>query len=878
MRRSLAVMLLALGVLTILCLRVVQPANGQNAPAEPLRTPGERPIDIQHMRLDLKVDLPKKTVDARATLSVRSLRKLSSLSLDAVDFEVTRVGFTTEKNDKEVAAHFTQEGGKLVIDLDPEWPADQAAKLHIDYRIREPRAGLHFFGPTEAEPDVPLTVWSQGESITNRYWIPCLDQPNQKQTTEMVVTVAEGNEVLSNGTLVERKVNGDKTATFHWKQDKPHASYLVTLVVGPFDVVTEEWRKKPVMYYVPKGHKDDVARTFGRTPAMLEYFSKRFGVEYPWDKYAQVVVEQFSAGGMENTSATTLTDRALHDERSMVDSTPDGLISHELGHQWWGDLLTCKDWAHIWLNEGFASYCEVLWAEHSKGQEEADYELIHKARAAMAGDKNRPVVDHRYAHPEAMFDARAYPKGAWVLNMLRKKLGEEAFWKGIQQYANEFKYQSVETSDFRKVMERVSGRDLERFFYDWTERAGHPVLEVATDYLPDTKQVRVAVKQTQAGEAFSFLLKLTVQWPTVGDGPQTPTTKELTQEITEKDLVLFISVKDRPIRLEVDPDLSVLAELKETKSRDLWVAQLNRASWGPASVASRIRAARHFGEGKRPEDREALAKALAEEKFYGVAVEIASALGDSGGDASRDALLAGLKHENPKVRRACADALGKFTKDARVAAALKGLMEKGDASYFVEAAALAAYAKMRQKDSVEVLTPWLDKPSHNEVLRSAALNGLGEARDLGALDTLIAWTKRGKSRYNRAAALTALGKLAQTGNPSDEQRGKIVTAVSACLEGEQSFVLRSAVAALRDLGRSAAPSLEALEALQRHDPSDRIRDLAKTAIEQIRKNEPAPVELTRLREELESLRKSQEQLRERLEKYEKMERKGAGEN
>jgi aminopeptidase N len=878
MRRFSILFAIATVAFVIVTVQTDRSAKGQTAAPEPLRMPGDRPIDIQHLRLDLKVDLPKKTVDARASMTVRSLRKINTITLDAVDFEVKKVSYAIGKQGKEVAAHFSQDGGKLIVDLDPPWPADQSATLHIDYRVREPRAGLHFFGPTDAEPEVPLTVWSQGESITNRYWIPCLDQPNQKQSTELVVTVAEGNEVLSNGTLVDRKVNDDKTVTFHWKQEKPHASYLVTLVVGPFDVVTEEWHKKPVMYYVPKGRKDDVARTFGRTPEMLEFFSKRFGVEYPWEKYAQVVVEQFNAGGMENTSATTLTDRALHDQRSMLDSSPDGLISHELGHQWWGDLLTCKDWAHIWLNEGFASYCEVLWAEHSKGKDEAEYELIQKARGAIGGGKTRPVVDHRYPHPEAMFDARAYPKGAWVLNMLRKKLGEEAFWKGIQQYASDFKYQSVETSDFRKVMEKVSGRDLERFFYDWTERPGHPVLEVATEYLPETKQLRVGVKQTQTGEAFHFPLTLAVQWPNSGDGPQTPTTKVFNQDITEKEQVLFLNVKDRPTSVEVDSDLAVLAEIKEAKSHDLWLAQLNRGSSAPASVASRIRAARHFAESKRPEDREALAKTLAEEKFYGVAVEIAAALGESGGDTSRDALIAGLKHENPKVRRACADALGKFSKDAKAAATLKALLEKGDKSYFVEAAAVGAYGKMRQKDVVAVLTPWLDKPSHGEVIRSAALHGLGEAQDPAVLDTLIGWTKRGRSRYDRAAALTALGRLAQTANPTDEQRAKIVTAVSACLEGEQPLILRSAVGTLRDLGRSAAPSLAALEALQRHDPSDRVRDLAKTAIDQIRKNEQTPVELTRLREELETLRKSQEQLRERLEKYEKLERKGAGED
>src|SRR5262249_1769039 len=228
----------------------------------------------------------------------------------------------------EESPRFSHDGKRLAIDLAPAWPRDKAAKLKIEYRIREPKAGLHFFAPSAAEPDVPLTVWSQGEPTTNRYWIPCLDQPNQRQTTELIATVAAGFEVVSNGKLLERKDNADKTVTFHWLQDKPHPSYPVTVVVGQFDIVREQWENIPVLYYVPKGRKHEVARSFGRTPEMLTFFSKRFGIHYPWDKYAQIVSEQFG-GGMENTSATTLGDRALHDERSIIDGPSDGLIAHE---------------------------------------------------------------------------------------------------------------------------------------------------------------------------------------------------------------------------------------------------------------------------------------------------------------------------------------------------------------------------------------------------------------------------------------------------------------------------------------------------------------------------------------------------------------------
>lgn len=841
-------------ILAVVLLCVAALARAQ-APTEPLRTAPDRPIDIKHIRLDLRVDLPKQTVDAVATLDVRAQREVASFELDAVDFEVKKVSAD------DAPLHFSHDGKKLAIDLEPAWPANKAGKLKIEYRIREPKAGLHFFGPSAAEPDVPLTVWSQGEPTTNRHWIPCIDEPVQRQSTELVVTVAEGFEVLSNGKLVSRKDNADKSATFHWKQDKPHPSYLVTLVVGKFDVVQEDWKGLPVLYYVPKGRKEEVARTFGRTREMLDFFTKKFGIEYPWEKYAQVVVEQFSGGGMENTSATTLTDRALHDARAILDSSPDALIAHELGHQWWGDLVTCRDWSHLWLNEGFASFCEIIWAEHHLGNDEGAYELVKKARSAMGGGKARPIVDRRYPSPTSMFDARSYPKGAWVLHMLRRRLGEEVFWKSIRRYGSEHKYRSVETADFRKTLESETGRSLERFFYDWTERPAHPVLEISSEYQAEAKQLRIAVKQTQAGEAFEFPLSIAVH------GQSGPTTK-VRPTISEKEHVLFVPLSARPTRIDFDSEQAVLGELKETKSRELWQVQLTNAD-----VAGRIRAAEHFGKSKAPADRELLVKALAEEKFWGVQAEVAAALAESGGDACRDALIAGLNEKNPKVRRACADQLGKFRRDPKAVAAIKGVLTKGDASYFVEAAAISAYAKLQGEDTVAVLLPWLTKPSYGDVLRRAALEGLGESQDLGALDTLITWTKRGKPRGTRMAAIGALVKLSQTANPKDAQRAEMVKAVAACLENETPPVRRAAATALRDFGRSAAPSLPALEALARHDADGRVRDFAQKAIEQIRSNAPVPVELTRLREELDRLKKSNDALQERVKQFEKLERR-----
>jgi aminopeptidase N len=828
---------------------------GQQAAEEPFRSSGDRPIDIQHIRLELQVDLPKKTVLGQAFIKLRSLRPIHAISLDAAEFEVRSVALSNGSPETQ-PIRFHHDGNKLTVDLDPAWPAGREGTLRVDYRIRDPKAGLHFFAPSPSDPKVALSVWSQGESTTNSHWFPCLDQPNQRQTTEILATVADGFEVLSNGKLVDRRTNPDKTVTFHWLQDKPHPAYLVTLVVGQFDVVREDWEGMPVLFYVPKGKSGDVARSMGRTRDMLTFFSQRFGIRYPWDKYAQVVAEQFG-GGMENTSATTMGDILL-DERARLDQTSDWIVSHEMAHQWWGDLVTCRDWAHIWLNEGFASYAEALWAEHDLGPDEYAYNMVEKSGGAIGGGQKRPIVDRRYPNPDSMFDGRAYPKGAWVLHMLRQRLGDDVFFRCLQRYGTEYRLQSADTTDFRKCLEAETGRTLERFFYDWTERPGNPVLTVKAEYLPETKLARVSVKQTQAGEAFHFPLTIAFHCPPASQ----PVVLE--QEITEKDQVAYFPLPERPTYLEVDPQQAVLAEINEDQGRDSWMAQLTEAP----NVAVRIRAAAHFGKSKEPADRDALAKALPAEKFWGVRTHIAQALGESGGDICRDALIQGLQHPHAKTRRACADALGKFRHDTKAAEALKTVLKKGDPSYNVEAAALTAYVATQPADAVAVALPWLSKPSLHDLYPRTALNSLGEAQDLSLLDTIIDWTKRGKPRNCRSAALTALGRLAKAA-PTDSQRDQIVKAVVACLDGEGPQVRGAAAETLRELGQSATPALPALEALSRHDPEERVREQARRAVEQIRSHTPVPVEVTRLREELERLKKTHEDLRDRLQKFEK---------
>ncbi|MGL4464155.1 MAG: M1 family aminopeptidase, partial [Planctomycetia bacterium] len=597
----------------------------------------------------------------------------------------------------------------------------------------------------------------------------------------------------------------------------------------------------------------------GRTVQMMDFFSDRFGVEYPWPKYAQVVVEQFMWGGMENTSATTLVHSTMHDERAMLDDSPDWLIAHELAHQWWGDLLTCKDWSHLWLNEGFATYCEWLWMQHAEGDDAVQERMLRDGEAARSdGPKKRPVVDRYYTSPGSMFDARSYPKGAWVVHMLRQRVGDVAFFAGLKQYLTEYRHRTVETDDLRLVFERTTGRSLERFFHDWTERPGHPVVEVNQSYDADAKAVLITVKQTQTGDAFHFPLKVEVRVP----GAE-PIASEI--EVVAKEAFLRVPTTAEPMLVRVDPDLTVLCEMKETKPAGWWKAQMEAPT-----LAERVRAMKHFQEEKTPAGRDALGASLKGDTFHGGRAAAARALGEFGGDAARDLLVGGLADEHPKVRRAVAQALGKFVGDATAVGALEKKVKEGDASYFVEAEMLESLASVQKTLTLEPLMAALERSSHQEVIRQAALSGMAFVSDEKALDVLEEWSEVGKPRECRAAALRAIATYLVRQPTADARKRRSMRKIAdAVVAGETFRVRMAALDALRNLGHDARPVLADVEAVAGNDLDDRVREHAGNVRRGIVDGLPPNEELGRLRGEVDDLRKSNQEMKDRLQKLEK---------
>jgi aminopeptidase N len=820
----------------------------------PFRGAPDRPLLVSKVALDLDVDLLGKSVAGTAVLDLQATRDLKTLRLDAVGLDVASV------SDDARSLTFVNDGQSLTIAR--PLARGEAVHLKVAYAVHDPREGLHFFQPTRAEPDLPVQMWSQGESQASRAWFPCVDEPGIRMKTEITARVPEGFLALANGALASEETQG-KRRVFRWVQEKPHAPYLVSLVVGKFFVGRETWRGKPVTFYVPEKNAKDVGRAFGRTRAMLDFFSERFGVEYPWDKYAQVCCEQFN-GGMENTSCTTLDESPLHDERSHLDFDPEDLVAHELSHQWWGDLVTCRDWAHIWLNEGFATYCEALWDEKkngAEGKDELEFDLYQmSARARDGVCKTRPVVDHRFLDPEGLFDDRAYPKGAWILHGLRRRLGDDAFFRSLTRYLKANAYGTVETVDLRRAFEAEAGESLERYFHDATERPAHVALDVSVSWDDAAQVLSVLVKQTQAGDPFDVSAVFAA-----GGSPETATRVRV--QAREKETRVQIPLAAAPLYWRFDADEGVLGELVEHKSDEQWLLQLAK---DPHPIG-RIRAVNALAERNTPPAIEAIAKALMEDRFWGVSAEAARALGRAQGDAARDALVKALAHPRPAVRKAAVEALAGFKDEPVIGEALELLLEHGDPSYYVEAQALLATAQVESKNARLWLMKGLDRPSQDDVIRVHAIQGLAALEDPGLIPTLETAASLGPIR-GRRAAVSALASLAALPGVAEADRKRVVRELVGFLDAGVLRLRGAVIEALSGLGKDSEPGLDALDRLARYDSDKDLREAAKKAAEAIRSGTTPAREHSRLRAQSSRLQESHESL---LRRIEILEAKGA---
>lgn len=578
-------------------------------------------FDPSHMRLEFHIpSMSEPKAHGRLTLSLAAVGiPRDTITLNAEEMVIRGVSWGR----KPLA--FTHDGKLLRITLPkpakPGEPLDIVIEYDVEYAVAD-GAGLTWTpGREDAESETNRApqIHSQGQPEANRTWFPTHDFPNDRLSSELIVTTEDGYEVCSNGALISREVLGDGQVRWHWKQELNHPAYLVVLVVGKFDLVdigaaSTARPGLPMVVYATKGTSEHIAHSFGRTPDMVAHFEKLFDEPFPWDKYHQLIVRNFSAGAMENTSATTFHPSFAEAPREAAEGT----IAHELVHQWFGDLIGYDGWEHLWLGEGWASFGEALWNEAAASPE-------NRRRAyqrGMAGFFQRQRGSNRttapgapamascyYSSPDSTFfkPNDVYSKGALVLHMLRMRLGDDAFFRGTALYIDRCKFTQADSDDFRYALEAVSGESLERFFDQWVFRPGMPRLDAKVTWDASTSSLKVSLKQTQTINADNPAYALEVPLYLTWDG-RDPEWRYIRMETRETEASFPLS--GVPTDVVVDPNFSSGAPVRLEKTLAMWIEQLERSD----SYFARIQAAERLGEADvrdLPEVRSALSRAVA---------------------------------------------------------------------------------------------------------------------------------------------------------------------------------------------------------------------------------------------------------------------------
>jgi aminopeptidase N len=812
--------------------------------ASPQYTP-DRAFTLARVDLRLRIDPTVHHVEGVAKLQIAP----TPTGLGRVILDLDEVNVTSVTDGVGAPLRFRHEDGKLeVVGL------TGVVEVIVCYTA-SPRRGMYFVGPDPAHPNRRHEVWTQCQDQDGHFVFPCFDHPSVKHPFGLVVEAPTRYTVIGNGQLVRAVPGGDGFTTWVYEQAEPIPAYLVTVVVAELTTVEDQVDGLRLRYLArPETSADDLRRVFGNTPRMVTMLAGLTGVPFPWARYDQVVVADFIFGGMENVAATTLTDLVLTDAEAATAYDAEPLLMHELGHQWFGDLVTCQDWSQAWLNEGWATFTELLWVEHSRGEAEGAFYIFDLARHYFdeaEGRYSRPIVSYDFREPIDVFDRHLYEKGACVLNTLRHELGAERLWPAVRRYLGERGHNTAHTRHFQRALEDTTGRSLDGFFQQWVYSPGFPDLTVALSW--DDGLLQIKVEQRQAGEwvpqAFHF--GLVVGW-TGEDGVE----QRVTLPVRERARVWAVPCGDRPRAVRVDPGVRVLARVR-LEAPGGW---LRAALAEDACPVMRIRAAEALGESAAPEAVVALVRALAQDSMWAVRAEVARVLGKVKGTAAQAALLGALDSESDaRARKAIVEALATLRAPAVIARLLR--VAEGDSSLLAEAEAVKTLGRLRAPEVFAAAARALGRDAWADVRRSRALEGLGASRDAAALPILKEWTAPDRSPRARAAAISALGAL---GDELPELRRAITQHLVEIIEAAP---FRAQLAAIAALGRlKDASALGALGALHRGALDGRTRRAAYEAMAEVRDGQGPDRALAGLRGLVETLERQQLGLRERLDR------------
>jgi len=810
----------------------------------------DRQVAVKHLKLDLRFDYDRRYVEGLATFTLSPINDdLMSFELDIAEMSIKRVTLTAveKRSTGDLPKSSVQPGSqlarrlefetradKLEIELDRPYARNEQLTIEIAYSC-SPRKGLFFVEPDEAYPNKPRQIWSQGENEDAHWWFPCHDVTNQKMTTEMIATVDSSFFALSNGELIGvRENDGEGSRTYHWSQSQPHPAYLVTIVIGEYEALGDDYDGLPISYYVYKDRVREGQRLFGATPRMIEFFEEKFGYAYPYPKYSQVIVDDFLFGAMENTSASTFTDRCLLDDHAAIDLSYDDIVAHELAHQWWGNLVTCKDWSHIWLNESFATYSEYLWREHAHGYDDARFALFQDFLVYLHEDRSshrRPIVFNRYRFSEDLMDRHAYQKGACVLDMLRWELGDDAYLRTLAHYLNKHEFGNAETNDFKVAVEEATGRNLYWFFDQWLYGEGHPELEVGYEWRREQGLLKLSVKQLQEadGKTRVFRFPVVIEIVSVEPGEVIETEQRASyQVVVEKaEQDFYFPCESKPRMVLFDKGHRIYKTMRFEKSAQELIFQMRRAE----EAMDRARAARELSVFRGEVD--ALREVLLGGDFYGVRMAAAVSLGEIGGESAGPALIEAYRRsKDPGVRRACVWALGNFKNEATIDVLGEALRK--DDSYYVAVAAARALANIGGDKSYDILRESISRKSWQDVIAASIFDGFAQSKERRALDLAIDHSKYGERAPIRVAAIACLAALGKELN-KEKKDDRVVDHLIELLKDKAVRARLGAVKALGKIGAKRA--LPPLREAQRRECLDMMLGAIEDAITSLEKSE-----------------------------------------
>jgi aminopeptidase N len=810
--------------------------------------PPDRAVRIVHATVRLQLDPVARSFSGEADLQLTPFpgyRGRFDLDLDEVSVDAVTDG-------EGAPLPYEHTDGKVSIEA-PAVPAVVRLRWHGSH----PRRGLFFTGPTEAWPTRSPQAWTQCQDEDGHFVFPCHDHPSVKHPWTLELSAPAGYTLLSNGQPAEEGTR-DGRAWARFEQREPMPAYLVTFVAAKLSVFEARWQQTPVRYLVPPEGASAVERAFGRTPEMIEHFSRITGVPYPWPRYDQVVVDDFVFGGMENVACTTMTEVLLVDEKAALEWDPDSLVSHELAHQWFGNLVTCQDWSQAWLNESWATVMEAVWVEHAGSEAEAAWYRWETAQGyhhEHGRRYRRPIVSYTFREPIDLFDRHLYNKGSCVLWTLRHELGEGPFWAGVRRYLEAHRHGTVHTRHFQRALEEATGRNLERFFAQWVYGVGHPVLDVKLS-VERQRHLQVTVKQTQQGEGIAEVFWGELRLELAFREGKTKTV-DLQLDARERTYVVPL---EGPLKLvRVDPGYRLLAEIKLSAPDD-WLEQLAL----DACPVLALRAVRALLAQGSPRAMGGVRRALAQHPFYGVRAQTASELAATATESARTTLIEALQSESePRARRGIAAALGNFRHPA-AAEALLVLLQEELPTWQLHGAALLALGQTRDPRAVDALTRQLALPSWADWVRQHALKGLAETEDPAVHERIVAHSRAAFSDRCRAGAAAALARLAD-GVP--DLRKPVVERLVEMV-AEPGF--HSQLAAIGALGRLQDPRAEsALSRAHRTAPDGRTRRAAFEALAWLRKGRTTDEGLASLRRRLDSVVEDNAKLRERIDRLER---------